>query len=264
MSKIAFAIGCHPDDIEFMMAGTLILLKEAGYEIHYMNVANGSCGTNQYDEPTIIKMRRAEAMEATLSIGATFHESLVNDLEVFYERETLFRLGSVIREVGPDIILTHSPSEYMEDHMNTCRLVVSAAFCRGMTNFKANPPRTPISKEVTVYHAMPHGLRDPMRKRIRAEIYVNVEGKIGAKRKMLASHKSQKEWLDVSQGMDSYLNTMQETCGEIGNLSGRFQYAEGWRRHLHIGFCEEQANPLTVALGDNAWIDPDYEDKLDA
>ena len=46
--KSAIAIGAHPDDIEFMMAGTLLLLKKAGYEIHYMNVANGSCGSVQY------------------------------------------------------------------------------------------------------------------------------------------------------------------------------------------------------------------------
>jgi len=41
----AFAIGAHPDDIKFMMAGTLILLREAGWSLHYMNIANGSCGT---------------------------------------------------------------------------------------------------------------------------------------------------------------------------------------------------------------------------
>ena len=28
--------GRHPDDIEFYMAGTLLLFKQAGYEIHYM------------------------------------------------------------------------------------------------------------------------------------------------------------------------------------------------------------------------------------
>ncbi len=31
MSKRVFAIAAHPDDIEFMMAGTFILLGRAGY-----------------------------------------------------------------------------------------------------------------------------------------------------------------------------------------------------------------------------------------
>ena len=44
-SHAAFAIGAHPDDIEFYMAGTLLLLKQAGCEIHYMNLASGNCGS---------------------------------------------------------------------------------------------------------------------------------------------------------------------------------------------------------------------------
>ena len=40
------------------MSGTLILLKEAGFAIHYMNLANGCCGTTEYDAETITKIRR--------------------------------------------------------------------------------------------------------------------------------------------------------------------------------------------------------------
>ncbi|MGZ4988241.1 MAG: PIG-L deacetylase family protein, partial [Limisphaerales bacterium] len=85
MSKTAIAIGAHPDDIEFMMAGTLLLLKKAGYEIHYMNVANGSCGSVQYGPAQLKKMRLAEAKAAAKILGAHFHAPLVNDLEVFYD-----------------------------------------------------------------------------------------------------------------------------------------------------------------------------------
>jgi N-acetylglucosamine malate deacetylase 1 len=38
----AIAVAAHPDDIEFMMAGTLLLLKRAGYEIHYFNLLSGN------------------------------------------------------------------------------------------------------------------------------------------------------------------------------------------------------------------------------
>ncbi|HOJ40467.1 MAG TPA: PIG-L family deacetylase, partial [bacterium] len=132
MEKCVMAIGCHPDDIEFMMAGTLILLKEAGWQVHYMNVANGSCGTARHSREEIIAIRGEEARQAAAFIGAVFHPSLVDDLDVYYERKTLARLTAVIRQVQPKIILTHSPVEYMEDHSNTCRLTVTAAFCRGM------------------------------------------------------------------------------------------------------------------------------------
>ncbi len=248
MSKSVFAIAAHPDDIEFSMAGTLIRLAEVGYEIHYLNVANGCCGTVQYDRDTIIEMRRQESKQAAESIGATFHESLCNDIEVFYERETLARLTSIVREVKPEIVLTHSPVDYMEDHTNTCRLAVTATFCRGMPNLPVNPPREAVSQSVTLYHAQPYSNRDPLGNVVRPDLFVDVADVLERKVAMLARHKSQKNWLDESQGHDSYLRTLRDLDAEVGRMSGCFEYAEGWRRHLHLGFCGADDDPLSQAL----------------
>lgn len=262
MTQRAFAIAAHPDDIEFMMSGTLILLRQAGYEIHYMTVANGSCGTDKLDEASIVRIRREEAMQAATSIGAVYHESVVRDIEIFYEASTLRRLGAVIREVSPEIILTQGPQEYMEDHSITCRLVLTAAFTRGMRNFDTEPPRAPVQQEVTVYHALPYGLRNPLRKRVRPGMYVDVSEVVSLKRRMLALHRSQKEWLDASQGIDAYLNTMEDMCAEVGRMSGRFQFAEGWTRHLHLGYCAPGADPLSDALSDRCHVDACFEEGL--
>ena len=43
--RSAIAIAAHPDDIEFYMAGTLLLLKQAGWKIHYLNLSSGNCGS---------------------------------------------------------------------------------------------------------------------------------------------------------------------------------------------------------------------------
>jgi len=249
MAKTAFAIACHPDDIEFMMVGTLIKLKEAGYEIHYMNIANGSLGTNQYDYETIVKMRRLEAIEACKVIGAHFHESLCDDLEVFYCQDTLEKLVPIVREVAPEIILTHGPYDYMEDHVNSGRLAVSAAFCRGMTNFKCNPPHPAIDSKLRVYRSMPHSLTDQLKNPIIPEILVDVTSTIDAKKTMLACHRSQKEWLDSSQGLDSYLTDMANICEHFGKMTDDFKYAEGWILHSHVGYCDQQDDPLSNALG---------------
>ena len=139
-----FAIGAHPDDIEFGMSGTLFLLKKAGCEIHYMNIANGSCGTAEYDEETIVTMRLQEAINAAKHLDAEFHHPLVPDFEIYYTREILVKLASIYRDVAPDILLVPSPEDYMEDHMNACRLAVSAAFGRGMQNYTVDPPTSYI------------------------------------------------------------------------------------------------------------------------
>ena len=82
------------------------------------------------------------------------------------------------------------------------------------------------------------------------------------KRQALAAHRRQKEWLDVSQGMDSYLKSMEEMSLAIGRASGEFQHAEGWRRHSHLGFSDEEIDPLKHALGQTALANADYEDGL--
>jgi LmbE family N-acetylglucosaminyl deacetylase len=259
----ALAIGAHPDDIEFMMAGTLVLLRRAGYEIHYLNLANGSCGSSVHSASALRRIRRREAQAAAKTLGAIFHQSFVNDLEIYYKRGTLRRLAALIREVKPTVLLVPSPQDYMEDHTNTCRLAVSAAFVRGMKNFKTLPSRKPVFDEVTVYHAMPHGLRDPLRRRIFPGMFVNTTAVQPVKRAALAQHRSQQEWLDVSQKINQYMLTMESFASELGRMSRRFKFAEGWRRHLHYGFCSADADPLADALGKDCLINKHYEASLE-
>ncbi|TVR70495.1 MAG: LmbE family protein [Spirochaetaceae bacterium] len=249
MATTVFAVHSHPDDIEFTIAGTLFLLRERGCEIHYMNIANGSCGTAEYSREEIIRIRRDEGIAAAEYLGATFHESLTDDMEVLYELATLQRLASVMRAVGPDIVLTASPQDYMEDHMNACRLAVSAAFTMPVPNYPVNPPRETVEKDVTVYHAMPHGLRDGLRNPILPDFYVDVTSVMEDKARMLAYHASQKNWLDRTQGFGSYIDTMRSLSREVGTMSGRFEYAEGWRRHSHLGFSRTEIDPLADLLG---------------
>ncbi|HLL44186.1 MAG TPA: PIG-L family deacetylase [Segetibacter sp.] len=260
--KTAIAIAAHPDDIELMMAGTLLLLKKQGYEIHYLNLSSGSVGTTEYDGETIKKMRFSEAREAAAILGAHFHPPLCDDLEIFYDEKTLRQVSAVIREVRPAIVLTHSPIDYMEDHTNACRLAVTATFARGMPNFKTIPSRTAESYDCTVYHALPHTLRDPLRRRIIPGSFVNTGSVQETKLQALKAHQSQQNWLDVSQKLNSYLQAMEEISLKVGKMSKVFTYAEGWRRHLHYGFCGQEDDPLSQ-LGSDYLINQEYEKRLE-
>lgn len=254
--RVALAIAAHPDDIEFGMVGTLMCLGEVGYELHYLNLASGSCGSTTKSAEEIRKIRSREAQSAAAFIGATWYPPLVDDLEIFYNDETVRRLGSVVREISPSLVLTHSPQDYMEDHTNTCRLSVTALFSRGMRNFRTQPERSPVGGKVTLYHAMPHGLCDPLARPIRPELFVDTSELVGRKRSALECHASQKEWLDESQGMDSYVGSMLRMSAALGEMSGRFLHAEGWRRHLHFGFCDAEDDPLREHLDERAFVPP--------
>jgi LmbE family N-acetylglucosaminyl deacetylase len=260
----ALAIAAHPDDIEFVMAGTLMLLRAAGWDVHYLNLSSGNLGSLSRSPAETARIRRREARAAARLLDAAWHPPIARDMEILYERPTLRRLAAIVREVRPEIVLTHSPQDYMEDHTNTARLAVSAAFVRELPGYRTTPARKPAPGPVTLYHASPHGLRDPLRRRVLPGAFVDTTSVHERKRAALVCHASQRTFLDATQRMDSYVRTMDEFSRTLGRLSGRFRHAEGWRRHLHFGFCDEGADPLRAALGKKFTTSARYERSLEA
>lgn len=230
------------------MAGTLLLLGRAGWTLHYLNVSSGNCGSLRMDAAQTRDTRRAEAQAAAAILGATWHPPWCDDLEVLYEVASLRKLAAVVRQAKPSVVLTHYPEDYMEDHMNACRLAVTAAFAHGMPNFVTDPPAEPYQGDVALYHAMPHGLCDGLRRPAEPDLFVDTTAVIDRKLEALSAHRSQQGWLDASQGMSSYLQTMLDFSRRVGALSGACEHAEGWRRHLHWGFSAGEIDPLAEAL----------------
>jgi LmbE family N-acetylglucosaminyl deacetylase len=253
--RTVIAVAAHPDDIEFVMAGTLWGLKEKGWNTHYLNISSGNCGSQVKGPEETGCIRGAESRDAANILGAIYHEPFSRDLEILYDLHHLRRLAAILHEVAPDIVLTHSPEDYMEDHMITSRLAVTAAFTHSMPNFETDPPMAPPNKEVTVYHAMPHGLCDGLRQKIVPDCFVDVSDLRDLKIKALSAHQSQQSWLDASQGLNSYLHTMDDQDRKVGRLSGKFEFAEGWRRHFHLGFNSDDCDPLADALGKKCSLD---------
>ncbi len=245
----ALALAAHPDDIEYVMAGTLLRLREVGWEIHYFNLSSGNCGSLEWDADATARARLAEAQEAAHLLGARFHPPITHDLEIIYRVPLLRQVVAVVREVNPAIVLTHSPQDYMEDHMNASRLAVTAAFAKNIPNFTSEPPRPGAPGDVAVYHAMPHGLRGPLGEEITPSLYVETTPVQETKLAALVAHRSQQGWLASTQGMNSYLQTMIDMSLAVGRMSGRFTHAEGWRRHLHLGLSATDSDPLREALG---------------
>jgi LmbE family N-acetylglucosaminyl deacetylase len=258
MNRTALAIAAHPDDIEFVMSGTLLRLRDQGWAIHYLNVADGSCGSRETDAATTRRIRRREAQEAARRLGAVFHPGFARDLEITYDPPSLRRLAALVREVRPAIVLTHALADYMEDHMNTARLAVTAAFARGMPNFRTRPPRQAWEGDVAVYHALPHGLRDGLSRPAIAELFVDVTPVQPRRLEALGAHRSQQAWLDVSQGMNSYLQAMEDMARAVGRQSRRFRLAEGWVRHNPLGLGPAGEDPLRTALGTACRRNPSY------
>jgi LmbE family N-acetylglucosaminyl deacetylase len=110
-----------------------------------------------------------------------------------------------------------------------------------------------------LYHAQPHSSVDILRNRVVPSLFVDVTDKIDLKEQMLRCHATQKEWLDVSQGMDSYLEAMREGCARVGEMAPRkVSYAEGFRQHMHAGFSAQDADRLSEVLRGQVQRGPDW------
>lgn len=248
----ALALFAHPDDLEFRAAGTLLLLAQRGWAIHCCNLSSGNLGSATMSATRTSATRRREARAAAKLLGATWHPPIGHDLQLFYTDRAIRQVCALVRHVRPAILLTHPPQDYMEDHTTTCRLAVTGAFARGIPNYRSSPSRAPSLAPLTIYHAMPHGLCDPLRREWQPELWVNTATVQRERLAALACHRSQHAWLDTTQGMNSYVASAADEARELGRRSKKFTHAEGWTRHLHLGFCAEADDPLRAALG------PDY------
>ena len=244
------ALFAHPDDIEFRAAGTLLLLRRAGWDVHCCNLSQGDLGSSVHDSKAIARIRAAEARAACTLLGFHWHPPIGKDLQLIYSDGLIRRVCALVRRVRPRILLTHPLSDYMEDHMETARMAVTAAFARGIPNYRSRPPVSAVLDPVTLYHSTPHGLRGPMGEPHVPGWVVDVTLVLSEKRAALACHRSQKEWLDVSQGMDSYLAAMEDEGRRVGERAG-IASGEGWTRHSHLGFCGESDDPLAEVLRDS-------------
>lgn len=85
MEKVVLGIFAHPDDAEFLCAGTLSLLRKAGWAIHIATLAPGDKGTSEYSRKDISQIRKTEAKNAARLIEVTYHCLEFEDVYIFYD-----------------------------------------------------------------------------------------------------------------------------------------------------------------------------------
>lgn len=248
-NKHVMAIMAHPDDIEFLCAGTLALLRKKGYKIHLVTMTSGDCGSAEHTPEDICRIRVREGANAAKVIGATYDSVGCRDLFVCYDRPTLQRVVEVIRKHNPFLVVTHSPQCYMLDHEETAKLVRGACFGVSIPNFKteaADP--APVMADVPyLYYADAMEHKNQFGERVVPQFYIDITKAMPTKEKMLKCHASQREWLIKHHHMDEYVRKMKETSADLGKEVG-VKYAECYRQHLGHGYPQD--NVLGKILGE--------------
>jgi LmbE family N-acetylglucosaminyl deacetylase len=233
MDDVALAVLAHPDDAEFLCAGTLIrLARERGWSIHIASMTPGDCGSAEYSAEEIARIRRTEGAAAAARIGATYHCVEYRDLSIFYDAPTVAAVTNLLRQVRPRVVFTHSPDDYMLDHEMTSRVVRAATFNAPIPLFLAGRGGPlPTDHIPHLYYCDPIEGKDPLGRPVPVGVRIDIGSVIDEKTAMLACHASQRNWLLKHHGMDQYLIAMRDWGVARGGEAG-VAFAEGFRQHL--------------------------------
>jgi N-acetylglucosamine malate deacetylase 1 len=227
----------HPDDAEILIGGTLFHLKSLGWGIGIITMTSGDCGSASHSGEEISRIRHAEAKAAADYLGAWYGCAGLMDVEIFANAENLRRVVELMRRFDPDVVITHSPADYMVDHEEASRLARSACFALSMPLYQTRQvaPAPATKSTPALYYADPIEGADAMGERVFPHFYVDITETLENKLEMLSLHKSQRDWLRAHHGVDEYLEQARRWCARYGRESG-CGYAEGLRRHLGHGY----------------------------
>ena len=152
-------------------------------------------------------------------IGATYHCLDERDGFVVYDKPTLRKCYDLFRRVAPRLVFTHSPADYMMDHVVVSELARAASFAYSVPNLAAEPPREGAGVPHLYYCDPLEGI-DPLGQPIEPTTLVDIGNQLELKSKMLACHESQRQWLRVHHGVDEYLDSMRRHAAMRGRQSG--------------------------------------------
>ena len=243
----------HPDDIEFLCAGTLRLLVDRGWELRCVTLSGGDMGSPYGTREAIREIRLQEAQCAARVLGGTYAWAGLHDLSIYYCPQQLEKVTDTLRQFAPDLVITHSPDCYMLDHEETSKLVRMACFGAGAPLFPGPTPAT--GKRVpALYYADAVEGKDKFGRPVMGDFWIDVTSVFGVRQQALACHASQREWLRAHHGADDYLHANEGFAREQGDRCG-VRYAESFRQHLGHGYPQE--NVLGEALAEFLRSKPD-------
>ncbi len=216
------AIGCHPDDLEIACFGTLARYVAEGAKVTVAHVANGDLGHAEIRPPELRRIRHQEAIDAASVIGVHDVADLdAGDLQVnAKDPAQLKAVTDLVRRVQPDVILTHDPADYMQDHREVSQLVFDASFSASVP-FYATP--TPGTAGIAPLYYMDTlaGVG------FLPEEYVDITAFADAKLVALDRHVSQIAWMREHDGID-FLEFVR-TCSRFRGLQSGVGAAEAFR-----------------------------------
>lgn len=191
-----FAIGSHPDDLEYGCGGTLARYAKAGHEVTMLVVTcgeeGGAPGTRELEQRAAAKV---------LGVSEVIFGGY-EDTRVELDRDFIGYLETQLERVAPDIIFVHHGMDTHQDHRTIHNATLSAA--RYVPNLLFYEGPTTIEFEPT--------------------IFVDISSSLGKKIASLKEHRSQVSKTNIPGTnileMAVATATFRGTQGRVGSAEG--------------------------------------------
>jgi N-acetylglucosamine malate deacetylase 1 len=213
------AIGAHPDDIEILCAGTLARYAREGHEVFMCHLCSGDKGSAKHTSEEIAKIRRKEAIESAKIIGAVSIWGGLSDGEVVVDLDARKKVVDIIRQADPDLVITHSPTDYHADHINTSKLVFEAIYLANIKLWESD--HEPSTKLPYLYY-----MDTLAGVNFQPQEYVDITDTIDTKIEMMLCMPSQLGWLKDMH--NSNAPEFIEAVARFRGFQAAVQYAEAF------------------------------------
>lgn len=200
----ALIIGAHPDDPETGCGGTMLKLRQAGYEVVAVYMTKGERGIQgkSLDESAAIRVEEAQNACQILGARPVFMTQIDGDTHI--NKERYLEMRELIKQENPDIVFTHWPIDSHPDH-RVCSLLVYDAWRRLGYKFDL------------YYFEVMSGTQTQL---FSPTDYVNITDVAKQKREACLCHKS--------QNMESLYNDWHTPMEQFRGLEFRCKHAEAF------------------------------------
>jgi len=171
------AIAAHRDDVEQTCGGTLLRMKSLGLSTGILDLTEGEAGTRGSREE-----RAEEATEAARILQVDTRQGLdIPDGNVANTYENRLKIGKIVRELRPRVVILPYWTGRHPDHYTTATLGYEACFLAGLAKLDpATPPHRPFKIVYASLYAD-----------IRPSFVVDITGYIEARFASLMAYRSQ-------------------------------------------------------------------------
>lgn len=223
--SVVLGVAAHPDDLDFMCAGSIAKFVESGADAYYLVLTDGCKGSeNRLIKPAKLKeIRRKEQIDAGKVIGLKnifFCDFVDGELEnkISVKKEIV----RVIRMTKPDVIITFDPSLLYSakngfvnhpDHRAAAQATLDAAF--------------PLARDHLTFPELgyePHKTRTLLLANLdKSNFAIDVSETLEKKFEALAKHTSQIS--DIESVKERFTKRAKDSASKYG-----YNYAESFMR----------------------------------